>query len=363
MSERPAGSALIRHVRLRAEFCRTKPETAILRFYDNRHAKRYRDPMRKLLVHIGRHKTGTTAIQHFLQDNRARLQDFGYIVPQSGRVKDAHHGLARPLQPRHSDQLDGVQDVRLIKPFANLKRELASQGPNKTAIVSSEGFQNCRPGLVSEAFRDYDAHIVVYLRNQLEYLASSYAQRVHATLYTGTLQDFYKDHYLKGNHYASFLRRWTDSFRGKLSVRRYDGQNVVKDFIDHSLKIPVQALRIRPGRSNPSLNTVVTHFKHELNCRQIEHAPSQPTIYPLLPQLNALFPGPKFALPRATIEDLLANCRDSDNEVAATYFGEAQLFDYTDFSAYSQIDVNNALFEDMYAALLELVSSAEAEVL
>ncbi len=35
----------------------------------------------KTVIHIGQHKTGTTSIQHYLQDNREALAQHGLYVP------------------------------------------------------------------------------------------------------------------------------------------------------------------------------------------------------------------------------------------------------------------------------------------
>ncbi|MFT4768118.1 MAG: hypothetical protein ACI8RN_001251 [Glaciecola sp.] len=318
--------------------------------------------MRKLLLHIGRHKTGTTSIQSFLQQNRADLlARYCYFIPQSGRIKDGHAALAHPLQPRNADARKDIEDPRLIQTFVELKEELVPQNLNSTVVISSEGFQNCKPGLVREAFSDYDVRVVVYLRNQLDYLASSYAQRVQATSYTGTLQDFYDDVYLKGSNYARFLQGWNDEFPNEFLVRRYSSHDIVNDFLEHALKLPGGALTVSAGRRNPSLNSVITQFKLELNRRQPKEAPPQLLIYPLLPKLNEQFPDPKLTLPREIARHLVEQCRDSDNAVAATYFGGAPLFDYTDYACGDAVRMDDALFNDIYEALIALAKTTEAE--
>ncbi|WP_040362183.1 hypothetical protein [Congregibacter litoralis] len=288
------------------------------------------------------------------------MRDFGFFVPQAGRVKNAHHGLSRPFQPRNVQQLQGIDDYRQLEAVRALTLESDDEPPEAIGLISSEGFQNCRPGLVQMAYRDFQAQIVVYLRNQLEYLASSYAQRVHATDYTGSIQVFFKDVYLKGNHYASFLETWEEHFPKQLLVRRYQPSNIVEDYAENVLQIPVDAFSMRQSLSNPSLNSVVTQFKCELNRRKPKDAPTQLEIYPILPGLNALFPGPKFVLPPETVSDLVDNCRESDNEVATRYFGDKQLFDYSDFPTHPESPIRDIQFEAMYSAMLQLLRETNA---
>ena len=52
---------------------------------------------RKLIVHVGAPKTGTTTIQTALDLNALKLADGGWVYPKNGRSKAvpaAHHNLA-----------------------------------------------------------------------------------------------------------------------------------------------------------------------------------------------------------------------------------------------------------------------------
>src|SRR5215469_3836293 len=48
-------------------------------------------------IHVGPHKTGTTSIQWFLQENRDELLKDGYFVPEAETRRGAHHALAEGL--------------------------------------------------------------------------------------------------------------------------------------------------------------------------------------------------------------------------------------------------------------------------
>ncbi|HMN86610.1 MAG TPA: hypothetical protein PKA74_11550, partial [Bauldia sp.] len=49
---------------------------------------------RTLLIHVGPHKTGTTAIQQSLVENAALLRAAGHSYPEVGFLLFGHHGLA-----------------------------------------------------------------------------------------------------------------------------------------------------------------------------------------------------------------------------------------------------------------------------
>ena len=69
---------------------------------------------KRVFLHIGTHKTGTTAIQAFLMKNEQGLRQQGILFPVSGRPeRDAsvgfgHHLLARSLTGGHGIEVGDV---------------------------------------------------------------------------------------------------------------------------------------------------------------------------------------------------------------------------------------------------------------
>jgi hypothetical protein len=129
-------------------------------------------------LHIGTHKTGTTALQTFLGINSRRLIDAGVFVPDVGRlplhddVRTAgHHALAAEL-------LSGTSaTVR-----TNVLTDIARMGAPLT-VVSSENLHllHAKPErlklLVDElAALGYRTIVLVYLRAQPWYAESLYGE-------------------------------------------------------------------------------------------------------------------------------------------------------------------------------------------
>ncbi|MHB8232145.1 MAG: hypothetical protein ACYDDB_04520 [bacterium] len=54
---------------------------------------------KKLFLHIGTHKTGTTALQSLLATNDRLLSNSGVLFPSAGRIGkySGHHNIAREL--------------------------------------------------------------------------------------------------------------------------------------------------------------------------------------------------------------------------------------------------------------------------
>lgn len=104
--------------------------------------------MKKLFIHVGMHKAGSTSIQTALNTQRDLLNDHGIFVPATGTdgYTRAHHNIAWELN--REDRFEPDQGS-----LADLHLELSRANPEK-AIISSEGFTSLdtRPGLGRERF-------------------------------------------------------------------------------------------------------------------------------------------------------------------------------------------------------------------
>ncbi len=109
-------------------------------------------PQKRLVLHVGLHKTGTTFIQHHLLHHRETLRRTGVLIPQTGFDTDiagrpgalsGHQGLVRAL--RTSD--DAI--------WADLHKEIDSS-PARTVLISAEnlGFPTVpgRDALITQMF-------------------------------------------------------------------------------------------------------------------------------------------------------------------------------------------------------------------
>jgi hypothetical protein len=134
---------------------------------------------RRCFVHAGTHKTGTTSIQTFLRDNRDWFGANGVLIPRSGRSENdaGHHNLALQLLglPDFVPERGGLQE---------LTGELRASDLD-TACISSENFSHLarRPDVLVR-LRDailaagYTPLVVMYLRPQVSYVVSIYAEIV-----------------------------------------------------------------------------------------------------------------------------------------------------------------------------------------
>ena len=128
-------------------------------------------------IHVGPHKTGTTSIQWFLQENSAELLKHGYFVPESETKRGAHHALAEGLSG-----LDVGEHRELL-----VARSIAAMAetPARAIIISSEALEGLfRNRQNTKAFfsRIQDLNLqpklILFPRNQPQWINSSYASTV-----------------------------------------------------------------------------------------------------------------------------------------------------------------------------------------
>ncbi len=128
-------------------------------------------------IHVGPHKSGTTSIQWFLQENRAELLEQGYFVPESETKRGAHHGLVQALAGL---ELGEHREA----PIAHCIREIAQTTAN-AVIISSEALEGIlRNRNHTKVFfsrieaLNLEPKLILFPRNQAQWINSSYASSV-----------------------------------------------------------------------------------------------------------------------------------------------------------------------------------------
>jgi hypothetical protein len=129
---------------------------------------------RTCYIHVGPHKTGTTSIQWFLQENRAELLKVGYLVPESETKRGAHHALAEALAGLDVGEHREPLVARCIAAIAETSA--------RTIIISSEALEGLfRNRKNTTAFfnriqeLNLQPKLILFPRNQSQWINSSYA--------------------------------------------------------------------------------------------------------------------------------------------------------------------------------------------
>ncbi|MEP3475805.1 MAG: hypothetical protein ABJN57_06275 [Hyphomicrobiales bacterium] len=150
----------------------------------------------KIILHIGQSKTGTSAIQKFLTNNRAALREHGVLYPNIKK-----NGLPIDITSHNA-----VADALLeSKTFPNLTaneyfQQFFKQAKNfnsHTMILSAEHFFGGQPRIwdiatedeyfekyqkkisnLAEYLKGHEIEIILYLRPQIEWFASAVNQTI-----------------------------------------------------------------------------------------------------------------------------------------------------------------------------------------
>lgn len=141
----------------------------------------------KLILHIGRPKTGTSTLQATLSGRARLLREAGYLYPRIGHV--THHKHITFLLPclAPSPKHEGMppEDLRSRGEagLGDVKRQIDRHRPH-TVILSSEYLFRPMTGADVDILTDYlrqicdDIAVVAYLRDPVSAFASGLAQRL-----------------------------------------------------------------------------------------------------------------------------------------------------------------------------------------
>lgn len=203
--------------------------------------------MDQLVLHIGTHKTGSSAIQAAFTQHSIPT---GYLYPSTGRIASGGHlNLAWEAigDQRHRPGRGNTKD---------LVNEL-TESDARVVVLSAETFSvpSAGPAVVNwvddlvEIFEPTRVLIVGYVRPQWEYLESHYTQMVKTGNTAASLEEFVlKEQDRPLFDYPVLFSAWDERFDDSLQVRPYV-PDVVSDFFG-LLELdppPIDRVNARPG--------------------------------------------------------------------------------------------------------------------
>ena len=232
----------------------------------------------QLILHIGTHKTGTSAVQEFLYRNELRLAERGIYYAHRPRAR-ALNQLAHLIATGRKAEAQALIDSHLAK---------ASAGGVTTLLISAESFfamtmffhklegDTCEDYWAEESRciellhgvlpADMPKHVVVFFRRQDKFLESVYAQTVRTRPLSESCEQF-RDTAGEALDYARHMRLWRRAFPDCV-VYTYEetANDAARFFLRNVLKTgDAEQFEGLDLRVNTSLTRDLVEYKRELN--------------------------------------------------------------------------------------------------
>jgi hypothetical protein len=236
----------------------------------------------RLILHIGTHKTGSTALQQFLSANPHTLSTLGihYAAPP------------KALKASLLVHLLNINDQRRIRQFFLSHIASARRKSAHTLIVSAESFYGmalvpalCRRQPCSDLFnRDHvlinrlhaslpghflDTKIICYFRRPDHFAESWYNQQVkYGSLFSGDFAQFLSLTY-PALLYNTYMEQWINIFGSEncgARVYEHATSGIIDDFAHGVLKIRDLSSFVTPrGAVNERMSRDLLEFKRAVN--------------------------------------------------------------------------------------------------
>lgn len=292
-------------------------------------------------------------MQKFLLHNRDLLLDAGFYYPVSNiGGTPAHHFLAEAAQNSAINQIDARDVLSSLKETYRPLIDEIKMHP--TSIVSSESFQNCNPYLIRELFQDFDVMVVAYLRNEIEFITSSYAQRIHATTSAETAEEYVSRSEI---NYGQFLDGWSRAFDGKIRPRIFAKNalykaDIIEDFLHEFLGLDSEGFDFLVEDGNPSLTNATLKAKFHLNDNYEYSQELRHLVYSYFQEAAlADTTSGKALLNDRLLAPLISRFQKLQSYWAPKYFAVSEVFDYGTTLHYPKVKVTpkevNALIQPL----------------
>ncbi|BES66413.1 hypothetical protein SANA_28520 [Gottschalkiaceae bacterium SANA] len=223
---------------------------------------------KKLILHIGVHKTGTTAIQTFIYENRQALNKQGFYMP-AFLFCEEH----KPAELRYSIL---KQDENKTRAYLKEIVEHAKSESCETVIISDEDFCEVSKDDLSHVkiFNEFfeQVEVLMYCRRPDRQSESAYAFCVmwKTSKYSGSPERWFMDHAGKEYYdYASFYQTAIPDCKIRPMSYDFNAHKLIGSFIDVCGMEKIDYLLPKKEASNVSANKFMIEVMNEINKYQL----------------------------------------------------------------------------------------------
>lgn len=193
---------------------------------------------RKLILHIGHPKTGTTTLQKTLQASRPALAENGILHPFTGSTgnKGNNWPLLRNLLHEGDTKLTGSDISEAEKLWRSVLYQIDTENPHTIILSSEQLFRRTvatKTTSLASNLKKLASEIIVvaYLREPAAYRLSQVQQQMKSKPSFSMRE---------GDFFRATLEPYQTSGIGQMNVRVFDRDklkhgNIVHDFFEHNL--------------------------------------------------------------------------------------------------------------------------------
>lgn len=308
--------------------------------------------MGKLIIHIGAHKTGSTAIQKFFFDYHKYFEEnYELVYPVKDQVEPAygywgHHYLTWYFSPPPPEG-EILVDLNILKMAFQSFMNVVSKN-KKYVLISSEDliWNNKKEEFITHVKGFFDEIIVImYVRKQVEAALSLYQTGVVNHGYTKSFNEWFDEAKILFDYYA--IANCWENLGCKVIVKpfirdKFESKDVILDFLNTVSQIIERKISV-PSEYKPNsirVNISVPDFI-TMMIRYSNSQPSKDKVVPVLREfglkLIELMPDlPKHDfVPASVKKNILEVYKESNRLLCEKYLG----LEYLDW-------LNQEIYED-----------------
>lgn len=236
-------------------------------------------PMKKVIIHVGQYKTGSTSIQKLMWEGRNKLLARGVLYPHSFVRDCAHFLITDLLRKEYHNPNKSVQ----LNP---LREEIEKTSVN-TVVISCESLSGATvrwfaPDMMKfmwqrlvDELDGFDLRVMFYVRRQDESINSRIIQEIKGQARKSSIEYepfLYKKSSLNYYYFYGLLERIFG--KGSVDIRIYDRNNLVNadvrhDFMEY-LGLDGDVINVQHNDDNVAPSAKLVGFYRVVNSMRLE---------------------------------------------------------------------------------------------
>lgn len=180
--------------------------------------------MKKIFIHIGVGKTGTTSIQDSMMLHREEIASQGVLYPLTGLEETGHQDLVVLWQDEFSPEIVSMYSQLLLE-FEESQKQTMLISSEKFCFANGEFVRN-----IARALKGYDVKIIIYVRAQIAQIESTFLLWLRLGYLYGESFDAFFETHLGSFDYNRIVSPWAVFFgEDAIVARAYDHPQLKTD--------------------------------------------------------------------------------------------------------------------------------------